>query len=246
MSKKARFLLYGALSASILLLAIAWKVEALLLLFVLALVDPLLRMMRLGTAGDERSCWIEIQSGSFSFHVLYAVILALFLHKLLVLGRNPESDWYLLLFLPLILRAIFLLGKKGEVRRLGLILGAACGGFWLLFSLLSHGLQRGALWEHGIGISLLILTAVAWGLPLLGGPLLILAGAALFVQFCTRLPAGNPAMQVLMILLLPLPPFATGIAFLLSPRGKTKDEFADFREPDAGDPDPCPDPRRKI
>jgi hypothetical protein len=235
MSRKQISYITAAWIALCLMLAVAWRAEALLLLLLPAVVRPLLREGGWISGVDERERVLDYQASHYALGLLYLLLIAIFVYALFVEGENPSGAWYLALAVPMITRAMVYVGKKDGARKLGLGLGISFGAGWTLFALLSHGFSLGALAESVIGLAILGATLVALPLPRVGGALLAVVGLALAVIFLDSQAYQTAFVALLMAIILPLPPFIAGLALLFSARPSAKDEFADLRSSEAND-----------
>ncbi len=162
---------------------------------------------------DERELLLSHKIGHITFFATYTLILILFISQHSHFTHGIPTEWVLLIVVP---PAFYFFGDlallKG-LRKSGLAIGWAFGGFWLLFALVSHGFTVGGLVESAIGGGILLTTFLALKQPAIGGSLFLLEGLFLFSLY---LRSGlNPSTKLLMLIILALPLFLSGI-FVLS------------------------------
>ncbi len=205
----------GAFGLSILVLfaGLAWMPYLLLLLLPILFLKSGLGFPDTFYPRDERETLLSHKIGHAAFFVTYTLILLIFILQRAQMQGDIPTQWVLLLVVP---PAFYFFGDlallKG-LRKSGLAIGWALGGFWLLFALVSHGFTVGGLIESTIGGGILLTTFLALKWPMLGGSLFLFEGLFALSMF---LRSGlNPSAKILMLLILDLPLFLSGI-FVLS------------------------------
>ncbi len=162
---------------------------------------------------DEREILLGHKIGHLSFFVTYTLILLLFLWKSPHFKTGIPAEWILLLSIPPGFYYFGDLALLKGFRKSGLAIGWIFGGFWLLFTLVSHGFTSEGLVESSIGGGILLTTLLAQKWPALGGSLFLLEGL-FFLSLYLRSGLAS-AVKFLMLVILALPLFLSGI-FILS------------------------------
>lgn len=213
----------GAWTLVVLVLAAAWRAEALSLLLLLGLVLPALASLP-GAGRDERERALDREASHLALGAVYLLAAGVVIQALLVEGVHPDPRWYLVLLLPLLVRPLVTLGRGRGPRALGLGLGTAIGAFWLAFALLGHGPGTGGLVESAVGGGILAATLAGTRWPAVGGTALLALGIVFAVMLGSRLAGIPGTTAALMVLLLPLPLLVAGGALLASRSGGTPPE----------------------
>lgn len=229
MTRRELILIRALWIAATLVLAAAWRAEALVLLIPLAFLGPVLREVAPAVDVDERERLVDYRASHVAFVVTYGLLFLLFGRSWFQLKHEPPNELWLLLVAPLLVRVTIAVGRGTGARRLALLLGFVCGTVWLAFSTASHGLSP----ESAVGGGVIAFTALGIRWPRLGGGLLALSGFA-FLVFFILLPVGRQDWvgSLFMTLALPLPPLVAGVGLLatsMRSRGTSTDEFKDLR-----------------
>jgi hypothetical protein len=104
--------------------------------------------------------------------------------------------------------------KPHWFRWAGLGLGILTGGFWLFFTVASHGASLASVIEvASVGGAILVFTAVAWRWQIVGGALLLLLGL-IFAGMMTDW--GQQPNSILVVATLPAPIMIAGILLLIA------------------------------
>jgi len=210
----------------------AWKDSLLVFLVLPFLIRPILRESNLVNDVDERDRVIEYKASHISLLTTISFVVVFFVYNLVFKGKNPEQEWYLVLFIPIIVKWMFHVGHIKGSRKLGLAIGFVFGVIWLLFAILSNGISIAGLMQSVFALSILLPTVISLKWAKIGGPILMLIGMAMAVFFTKAWATNlNSVFHVLLMeLILPFPVFFSGLLLLVSSFEQEEDEFRDLRE----------------
>ncbi len=205
----------------VVVLMVGWRLPlvvlvAILLLFLLA---PLWQEFRPRSPLDERQVYISHFSSHIAFYVFLALLLFILIYRYAPQHRNPESHWYALLLIPLVVKFMVSLFQNYGARAAARGIGFFFGFSWLLFVLLSHGFRLAFFIE---ALPFVLIVGAAWFCgkqPLLSGLFFILVavGLAIFFHGWSRF---DIFIRLLMFTLLPLPILVSGVALVFASRQK--------------------------
>ncbi len=189
-----------------------WPV-LLLLLLPLFFTNDILRLLGKRHDRDEREISLSLKVGNISFFLTYTLLILAFIFKHPEFKHGIPSDWVLLLVVPPAFYFFTQLAIVKSLKQSGISIGLIFGSFWLLFTLLSHGLTIAGLIESLIGLSIIgtALGSIRW--PIIGSSLFLLEGGfAVFFFFHSGMPAST---KLMMFVILPLPLLLSGSFILL-------------------------------
>lgn len=181
-------------------------------LAMLLLLSPLSIMYTEAQRGDEREKFIRYRAGYLALQLIIVLFVILFIQEALVTGKNPDVIHYLLIIVPIVVYALFLLSESLNLVKSGRIVLYAFGGWWILFSIFSHGLSLESLIKSPIGIGFLIPAFLSYRFKRAAGFISIFF-ATLLVVFLTR-SFKEPIFSTTILFILPVPLYYSGIIFL--------------------------------
>jgi hypothetical protein len=158
-----------------LLLDLAW----LFLLAVPLFGIPLLREIRVLRDADERETWDHYHSSHLAFYAVMIYVVVMILIRWLGHMTLPY-ELFPILLIAVAVKLLFGVATVLDQRRAAVLLMALYGVIWLLISVnAGRGFDEVFIFSAG-GISVLILAALGWFIPLLGGVLLTLLSITFF------------------------------------------------------------------
>jgi len=162
--------------------------------------------------GDEREKFIRYRAGYLALQLSVFLFVILFIQEALFRGENPDVIYYLLIIFPIIVYILFLLSESLNLAKSGRIILYVFGGWWIFFSILSHGLSIESLIESPIGIGFLIPAFLSYRFKRVSGVISLLF-ATLLLVFLAR-SFKEPIFSATILFILPVPLFYSGIIFL--------------------------------
>ncbi|MFN7966834.1 MAG: hypothetical protein U0V87_14220 [Acidobacteriota bacterium] len=228
MTRRSLFIIRSLWIVATAALAALWRIEALVFLVPLAFIGPVVSEVLPCRDVDERERNLDYHASHLALMAVYLLVFGLFCRAVFVLGSEP-NELYLLLAVPLLVRAVIAIGRGRGGRRLGLVLGFVFSAVWLTFTLLSHGISWESLGESVVGGVILLGTLLALRWPRIGGGVLFLAGLAFLVFVRAPFERGQYLSALLMMATLALPPMIAGTALFVSRGSDPDDEFEDLR-----------------
>jgi len=170
---------------------------------------------------DERQVAIGNFSSHMAFYVYLTLAILVIMFKFVRYDLEPPTLWYMLLIVPLVAKLISSLFLSYGALRGGQFLGFTIVIFFFIFILLSHGFSPGALMEALPFGLILVLIGLAQKFPRVAGVVLSLFALALGLFFYFRIWFRMDIyLQILMISMIPVPVFFSGIAWLFHQRLK--------------------------
>lgn len=210
----------------------AWNNSFFVFLFLPFIFRPLLRETKKIEEVDERDMLIEYKASHYALIVTLFFIVIYFAYSHFVKNKNPEQEWYLVLFLPIIVKWMFHVGNIKGARKLGLAIGFVFGTLWFLFTVFSHGISIDTLFESVFGLSILLPTLISLKWQKIGGSILMIIGVGLALFFTKAwITNFNSVFNVfLMELILPFPVFFAGLLLLIDSVSDKEENFADLKK----------------
>lgn len=181
-------------------------------LAMLLFLSPLSIIYTEARKGDEREKFIRYRAGYLALQLSIFLFVILFIQEALVSGKNPAVIHYLLIIFPIMVYTLFLLSESLNLAKSGRIILYVFGGWWILFSILSHGLTLESLIESPIGIGFLIPAFLSYRFKRVAGFISLLYATFLLV-FLAR-SFKEPIFSATILFILPVPLYYTGIIFL--------------------------------
>ena len=178
----------------------------------LLLLSPLSIMYTETRKGDEREIFIRYRAGYLALQLTIVLFVILFIQEALMTGENPDVIHYLLIIFPIVVYTLFLLSESLNLAKSGRIVLYVFGGWWILFSIFSHGLSLESLVESPIGIGFLIPAFLSYRFKRAAGFISILF-ATLLLVFLAR-SFKEPIFSATILFILPVPLYYAGIIFL--------------------------------
>jgi len=174
---------------------------------------PLIREFRKSTDLDERQIQLSHLSSHIAFYLLLILIILVMIIEFYGKGLNPDPVWQMLLIVPLLVKFFINLFQNYGAIKSARWIGYFFSAVWLLFVLLSHGLEFGAVMESLPFLLILSIAFYSGRYPVLGGILFILLSGGLSLFF-----GGwrnfDMYVRVLMFSLIPLPILISGVALI--------------------------------
>ncbi|NOY78369.1 MAG: hypothetical protein GXO76_10935 [Calditrichaeota bacterium] len=201
------------MSIFILLIGLSRWPVVLLLLLPLFFTNNLLRFLGRLHDRDEREILLSLKVGNLSFFLTYTLLVLAFIFRYPEFKQGIPPDWVLLLVIPPAFYFFAQLAILKSLKQSGIVIGLIFGGFWLLFTLLGHGLTFAGLIESLIGLFIIgtALASIRW--PIIGSSLFLFEGIfAIFFFFHSGMPAST---KLMMFVILPLPLLLSGIFILI-------------------------------
>ncbi|MCK4322047.1 hypothetical protein KAX08_05985 [candidate division WOR-3 bacterium] len=181
-------------------------------LAMLLFLSPLSIIYTEARKGDEREKFIRYRAGYLALQLSIFLFVILFIQEALVSGKNPAVIHYLLIIFPIMVYTLFLLSESLNLAKSGRIILYVFGGWWILFSILSHGLTLESLIESPIGIGFLIPAFLSYRFKRVAGFISLLYATFLLV-FLAR-SFKEPIFSATILFILPVPLYYAGVIFL--------------------------------
>ena len=181
---------------------------------VVALALPLIREHRPKTDLDERQIHISYFSSHIAYYVFIALILLVMFREFFSQNKEPETQWYMVLFVPLVIKLFISLFQNYGAAAMARWIGFIFAGIWILFVALSHGFSLGALIEAG---PFLLVALMAWfskRIPLIAGIAFLILAVVMTFFFFHAWSSKGIYLVILMLSLVPLPVMLSGAALL--------------------------------
>lgn len=161
---------------------------------------------------DEREKFIRYKAGYLTLHLTIFLFVILFIQEALSTGESPQVIYYLLLIFPSVVYTFSFLSQRIDLARSGRIVLYVFGGWWIIFSLLSHGFTISSLIESPIGFGYLIVAFLSYRWKRLAGIIALIYGLFLLARLTGSF--RDPQLSTALLVLIPLPLFFSGIVFL--------------------------------
>lgn len=173
------------------------------------------------STSDERQHMIGNFSSHVAFYMFVTLTLSVILFKFIRLGQEPPTLWYMLFIVPLLSKLFTSFFMSYGAVRGAQFTGATIVSIFFIFILLSHGLSLGSLMEAIPFIIIFTIICLAKRFPRIAGAILILLsvviGLFFYIQIWSRM---DVYLQILMLSLIPIPVFISGMALLIHRRAK--------------------------
>ncbi len=181
----------------------------LVILLAIVILSPIIREIIPQTDLDERQVYISHLSSHVAFYVFLALVILVMLHDYIGKGKNPASEWYALLLIPLIIKFTISLYQNYDPVKVAFRMAYGWLGVWTLFVLLSHGFSVVALIEDAPFLITVIVVVLLRKNYLISGLLFILFSVGLTIFFHGWL-RFDLYVRLLMYSLVPLPLLISG------------------------------------